>query len=581
MANALFSSSATPGSVTLLSRPSVPIPTIASGARRLIAVRAGIVLKVTAPTLGTGISIKLRLKFAQWTLDVTATTLAFEDAIEAVETTLASGTSVYVRPLPGFVTLEAYLDPSGTDASSVVLTVEEEVPSAFAAATDWNEVDVSTLEARWKDAENQERSLRVSGAMDPEFFAEFRVERASNGVYRAVVPWITDELQSVVDGSLGWCVRFRGELYRLCYVIPSDPQSIDEFTPTTFNDGNDRNIPRRSCPDLSTLPNRTCLILEAGHLFTAADGLKGNALAKDLIMLSTEPGQPAYLSNFVVRDTNLSSGFWTGTGPFTSTDSVLDGTDKPGMVVYDPLISYQDPDTGTTDPAVFTTPRPGMVPWTDQTVTYAAYSLSDSGSPGTRYTQDSTESPPQIAFIQSSTIESNLRLSEEVSVRLWMLDIEILGTARPLNVVFNGNGRHRVFAKDCAFRFATSYLTLDQGAYKLTSTPCVRGYGGVYMWLSRCEVTESLGDGVDFRGGKFSSPERLLSPHILEDRCRMLHCGCHPEDPNRKINQASTMHDGSRAVRVGSEYAITGGPCIQDVYLGNTKRSSYAVLAGC
>jgi len=154
----------------------------------------------------------------------------------------------------------------------------------------------------------------------------------------------------------------------------------------------------------------------------------------------------------------------------------------------------------------------------------------------------------------------------------------VWGSARPLDAYFNANGRHRVFAKDCAFRFATSVID-DAGEF--TSTPCVRGYGGVYMWLSRCEVTESLGDGVDFRGGKFSSPVRLLSPHILEDRCRMLHCGCHPEDPNRKINQASTMHDGARAVRVGSQYSITGGPCIQDVWLGETNRSAYSVITGC
>lgn len=138
-------------------------------------------------------------------------------------------------------------------------------------------------------------------------------------------------------------------------------------------------------------------------------------------------------------------------------------------------------------------------------------------------------------------------------------------------------------SKTPPFGFGTGVVT---NATSFTVQPPISLRGQLYAFLVRCEVTESLADGLDSRGSQFSvivsgvTVTYKVQPHILEDRCRMYHCGLHPSWTNNS-NQASTMHDGARAMRIGSEYGLTGGPNTQDVYLSTTGQQSYAVFAGC
>jgi hypothetical protein len=318
-------------------------------------------------------------------------------------------------------------------------------------------------------------------------------------------------------------------------------------------------------------------VLEAGYFFPYEGGWKTVGIGVDSIIVSSIPGVPAFLTAFRKISPVMTSSDWTdfGAGSFQTTNATILALPEPNLVLFGPL--------GTGE----TIDRPQLVPYNTNSAPVdkpnegaKAGSLShfpkDATFTSTIYTPFSGQSFPTLAFVHNNF--PHLRLNGS-GVKLLMKDIEIWGGS---NVFSSGSTTlpsQSVTAVRCGFRFsAAKYITGNS----LGSNATLKVEGGAIVKLVECDVTDSLGDGVDGRGYLAGSPAVIQPCYIIEDRCFLGYCGYHPLDTAGK-NQASTMHFGARAIRIGSQYAFNGGSCIADVMLqsGSLKIHAYSIVVGC
>lgn len=338
----MFGSLATSSTVGYIPRPAAAVPSNASGGRRLLEVRPGMVLRLNVATLPSGVRVLVTLRFAIWNRN------SFEEAMAPVTQELVAATPMWVRPLPGFCHLELTIDPTGTDSESVSVTVDEEVPPGAANPGLWTLLELDQLATA--------AGVRFVDKLQAAFLAEFGIERSDTGLFRSTKKWIGAELEPKTISGKAY-VGFRGVDYKVQYVMPSDPLATN-----TSNDGNSASLPRKTIDLTGSTP--VYLVLESDFLFTSDNGWMGQSFGKNAIVVSSRPGRPAFVSNFKLRSTNFSSD-WSGSAPYEMTESTYNGggtnLTMPGAVVYSPLVRYTDPDTSNLTPY-----RPWVAPFTAQ-----------------------------------------------------------------------------------------------------------------------------------------------------------------------------------------------------------------------
>jgi len=548
--------------VSYISCPPIYVPSKSSGYSRGLDID---VFRLKAPATVPGGKLTLTMRFAQWKLG--------GGAIAPITYEFNEGTEITVRPLPGFVSVDVRIDPATSgDSGSLVVTVDREIPTAFADPGNWTPIRAGVQKSI------KSLTLGTYHRVDEYFSADVlnacQILRSDTGRFKTSLEWMEDEFEYGADAN-GDFLNFRGTTYRMQYVFPSRPGA------NTTNTGAFRDKPR-SAIAASTSP--TCYVLESGFLFGKETYPTALNLTANTIIMSSSPGSPAYLSRFVEVDTDKT---WTGN---TASETSIVGTtpvSNPNLVAYTPLYQYEDPDSATT-PKYRSEPRPRVIPFV-QTGTAHGRTIKKTGT-DLVYQPEGTEGPPTIAFVASGDSPApNISMAgsfttegDPIETTLFMRDIEVWGGSPPFRSSPDDDRIMRSGFYDCAFRFGTGVVVLVNGVETALYESNIDLQGSQRADFVRCQVTEYLTDGLDGRGTLYDKNGTILHlyPEIIEDRCAMQYGGAALPD-TRKNNQCSTMHGGARALRIGSIYGVTFGPTIQDVRTSDVPYDCYSLIAGC
>jgi len=531
---AMFQS--TPPASYAIARSTPLLLPLSSSDRRTLTIRSERLIAIDIPV---GTSVSFTARFAVWKLGTA--TVAAMDPVSYSFTATTGNTRVIYKPLPGYLYLD--IAPSATISADVTLTISDVVPVGFDVDPDYVPVPIADLPTTPAGLET------LGDFFDGAFLNQFEVQRADGGYWRTDLAERIGEFTILNNGSKR-TVQYRGVTYQVRYVLPTVSVAVDGS-----NDGNDPALPRLTVGDISGTP--TFLVLESGYLFSAGEGLAGTS-PTNLIIVASQPGVPAILSGFVLRDTDV-SGIWTGNNPYSSTDAAFTAPVELNMVQYDDLDDFG---------------RPRLIAFNAHSAAIPGSTRVNSGTRELSRFSDQSAAPNRAFFYANSSankIDNGCRTT-------LCRDIEFWGGSNPLQINQNSVLPISATFHRCAFRFAPGKFT---SATACEGRDCLALEGNIYGYLVECAATDSLGDGFDGRGIGTADTANLC--HVLEDRVIGRYCGLHPND-NRKNNQASTGHTSTRMLRIGSDYSFTGGACVQDARastLSNMDLDSHTAMFGC